>query len=198
MAWLRLIATRFLVTYKVKRLISLLERVTCGTRLIIKLFRSCEKVKRKGEWWVVSLFEQNNQENFSVRIFFSGCMQPCLHEAPRVNKLFSHFFLFVLRLTVSSLLFTMSLRNLVKQTVLNKSLSFEADNVQGQTSEHIFAPNLDYCVYYPSNLFCKTRIFENWGIFNSYSASVLWIWDGRKPMRSIAPTKKSRVRLPYS
>ena len=27
------------------------------------------------------------------------------------------------------------------------------DNVQGQISEHIFAPNGDYCLYYPSNLF---------------------------------------------
>ena len=36
-----------------------------------------------------------------------------------------------------------------------------ADNVQGQISEHIFAPNGDYCLYYPSNLFR----FENWEIF---------------------------------
>ena len=27
------------------------------------------------------------------------------------------------------------------------------DNVQGQISEHIFAPNGGYCLYYPSNLF---------------------------------------------
>ena len=39
------------------------------------------------------------------------------------------------------------------------------DNVQGQISEHIFAPNGDYCVYYPSNLFRNARSFENWGIF---------------------------------
>ena len=31
------------------------------------------------------------------------------------------------------------------------------DNVQGQISEHIFAPNGDYCLYYPSNLFIATR-----------------------------------------
>ena len=41
------------------------------------------------------------------------------------------------------------------------------DNVQWQISEHIFAPNGDYCLYYPSNLFCKARSFENWGIFNN-------------------------------
>ena len=35
------------------------------------------------------------------------------------------------------------------------------DNVQGQISEHIFAPNGDYCLYYPSNLFRNARSFEN-------------------------------------
>ena len=37
------------------------------------------------------------------------------------------------------------------------------NNVQGQISEHIFAPNGDYCLYYPSNLFHNARSFENWG-----------------------------------
>ena len=40
------------------------------------------------------------------------------------------------------------------------------DNVQGQISEHIFAPNGGYCVYYPSSFFRSTRSFENWGIFS--------------------------------
>ena len=40
----------------------------------------------------------------------------------------------------------------------------ETDNVQGQISEHIFAPNGDYCLYYPSNLLRNARSFENWGI----------------------------------
>ena len=40
------------------------------------------------------------------------------------------------------------------------------DNVQGQISEHIFAPNGDYCLYYPSNLFRNARSLENWGIFS--------------------------------
>ena len=31
------------------------------------------------------------------------------------------------------------------------------DNVQGQISDHIFAPNGDYCIYYPSNLFRNAR-----------------------------------------
>ena len=39
------------------------------------------------------------------------------------------------------------------------------DHVQGQISEHIFAPNGDYCLYYPSNLFRNARSFENWGIY---------------------------------
>ena len=40
------------------------------------------------------------------------------------------------------------------------------DNVQGQISEHIFATNGDYCLYYPSNLFRNAPSFENWGIFS--------------------------------
>ena len=36
-------------------------------------------------------------------------------------------------------------------------------HVQGQISEHIFAPNGDYCLYYPSNLFRNAHSFENWG-----------------------------------
>ena len=40
------------------------------------------------------------------------------------------------------------------------------DNVQGQISKHIFAPNGGYCLYYPSNLFRNTRNFQNWGIFS--------------------------------
>ena len=35
------------------------------------------------------------------------------------------------------------------------------DNVQGQISEHIFAPNGDYCLYYPLNLFRNASRFEN-------------------------------------
>ena len=38
------------------------------------------------------------------------------------------------------------------------------DNLQGQISEHIFAPNGGYCLYYPSNLLRNARSFENWGI----------------------------------
>ena len=40
------------------------------------------------------------------------------------------------------------------------------DNVQGQISEHIFAPNGGYCHYHPLNLFRSARSFENWGIFS--------------------------------
>ena len=41
------------------------------------------------------------------------------------------------------------------------------DNVQGQISKHIFAPNGDYCLYYPSHLFSNACSFENWEIFNN-------------------------------
>ena len=49
------------------------------------------------------------------------------------------------------------------------------DNVQGQISEHIFAPNGGYCLYYPSNLFRNARNFQNWGIFNNYSPKWRWL-----------------------
>ena len=49
------------------------------------------------------------------------------------------------------------------------------DNVQGQISKHIFAPNEGFCVYHRSNLFRNTRSFENWGIFNIYSPKWRWL-----------------------
>ena len=79
------------------------------------------------------------------------------------------------------------------------------DNVQGQISEHIFAPNGGYCLYYPSNLlrnilgyspfpsfiarerkwgifahvtrFDQSRASGNicWIIINNYSTSARWI-----------------------
>ena len=63
-----------------------------------------------------------------------------------------------------------------KRTVFRERSSTEencelrgTDNVQGEISEHIFAPNGGYCLYYPSNLLRSERTFENWGIFNNYS-----------------------------
>ena len=57
-----------------------------------------------------------------------------------------------------------------KQTVFRDIPNCEqtgtgTDNVQGQISEHIFAPSGDYRVYYPSNLLPNARSFENWGIY---------------------------------
>ena len=49
------------------------------------------------------------------------------------------------------------------------------DNVQGQISLHVFAPNGGYRVYYLSNLFRNANRFGNWGIFNNYSMSPRWI-----------------------
>ena len=66
------------------------------------------------------------------------------------------------------------------------------DNVQGQISEHIFAPNGDYCVYYPSNLFRNTRSFENSGIFNNYLPKWRWIvvdiYRAAKHFHRLSPT----------
>ena len=50
------------------------------------------------------------------------------------------------------------------------------DNVQGQISEHIFAPNGGYCVYYPSNLFSNAR---TWVLkIGEYLAIIEWGWVG--------------------
>ena len=52
-----------------------------------------------------------------------------------------------------------------KQTVFperssRKTVSFEELNVQGQISEHIFAPDGGYRVYYPSNLFRNAKVLK--------------------------------------
>ena len=63
-----------------------------------------------------------------------------------------------------------------KQTVFRerssrKTVSYEerTDNFQGQISEHIFAPNGDYCLYYPSNLSRNARQFSKLGNILGYS-----------------------------
>ena len=62
-----------------------------------------------------------------------------------------------------------------KRTVFRERQLRGTDNVQGQISGHIFAPNGGYCLYYPSNLFRSARNFENWGIFNNYSPRWKWL-----------------------
>ena len=43
------------------------------------------------------------------------------------------------------------------------------NDVQGQISEDIFAPDGGYCVYYPSHIFFRnTRRLESWGISLAY------------------------------
>ena len=64
------------------------------------------------------------------------------------------------------------------------------DNVQGQISEHIFAPNGGYCLYYPSNLFRNTHNFQNWGIFADISQFQLWNIRSRDALRPIAHERK--------
>ena len=64
------------------------------------------------------------------------------------------------------------------------------DNVQGQISGHIFAPNGGYCLYYPSNIFRNTRDFKNWRI----SSDIPHFWLGnirsRDAFRPIARERK--------
>ena len=51
--------------------------------------------------------------------------------------------------------------------ICSRTCPWARTNVQGQKSDHIFAPNGSYCGCYPSNLFRNTRSFENWGIIRS-------------------------------
>jgi len=46
------------------------------------------------------------------------------------------------------------------------------DDVQGQISEHVFAPNGGFCVYHPSIMFRYAHNFENWGISLGYLLSL--------------------------
>ena len=41
-------------------------------------------------------------------------------------------------------------------------------------SEHIFALNGGWCVYYPSNIFCNKQV-ENWEILLGYSPVSVWV-----------------------
>ena len=59
------------------------------------------------------------------------------------------------------------------------------DNVQGQISEHIFASNGGYCLYYPSNLFRNARNFQNWGIFSDIPQFWLGNIQSRDALRPI-------------
>ena len=66
------------------------------------------------------------------------------------------------------------------------------DNVQGQKSEHIFAPNGGYCLYYPLNLLRNARSFENWGI----SSDIPQFYLGNiRPRDAFRPTVRERKYL---
>ena len=64
------------------------------------------------------------------------------------------------------------------------------DNVQGQISEHIFAPNGGYCLYSPSNLFRNAHDFQNWGIFSDIPQFWLGNIRSHDALRPIACERK--------
>ena len=70
------------------------------------------------------------------------------------------------------------------------------DNVQGQISEHIFVPNGDYCLYYPSNLFRNARSFENWEIFSDIPQFKLGNIRSRDAFRPVA--RKQKYLMDYN
>ena len=55
---------------------------------------------------------------------------------------------------------------------------------------HIFKPNGNYCLYYPSNIFRNTRGFENWGIFSDIPEFQLGNIRSRDGNRPIARERK--------
>ena len=85
-----------------------------------------------------------------------------------------------------------------KQTVFREQSSRKT--VQGQISEHIFAPNGGYCLYYPSNLYRNTRNFQNWGIFSDIPQFYLGNIRSRDMLRPIACERKDLMdyKLKYS
>ena len=71
------------------------------------------------------------------------------------------------------------------------------DNVQGQISEHIFATDGGYCLYYPSNLFRNACTFENWGIFSDIPQFWLGNISSRDALKPIAPGRKDLMDYKY-
>ena len=69
------------------------------------------------------------------------------------------------------------------------------DNIQGQISDHIFAPNGGYCLYYPSNLFRNACGFENWGIFSNIPQLKLGNIQSRDVFRPI--TREQKYLMDY-
>ena len=69
---------------------------------------------------------------------------------------------------------------------MRQSHIIRTDNVHG----HIFAPNDDYCLYYPSNLFRNARSFENWGIFSDNPQFCLGNIRSRDVFRPIVSKQK--------
>ena len=75
-------------------------------------------------------------------------------------------------------------------SIEQENCEHRTDNVQGQMSGHIFAPNGGSCLYYPSNIFRNTRGFKNWG----RSSDIPQFWLGnirsRDALRPIARERK--------
>ena len=56
-----------------------------------------------------------------------------------------------------------------------KTVSFEEQILSKDEYPSIFLNSYGgYCVNYPSNIFCKTRSFENWEIFSEIFSSLSW------------------------
>ena len=71
-------------------------------------------------------------------------------------------------------------RTVFRERSSRKTVSYEEQIMsKDKYLEHMFAPNGDYCLYYPSNLFRNAHNFQNWGIYNNYSMSPSWIWSDK-------------------
>ena len=66
-------------------------------------------------------------------------------------------------------------------------------------SEHVFPPNGDYCLDYPSNLFRNAHNFQNWRIFSDIPQFLLGNIRSRDAFRPIAHERKDLMdyKKPY-
>ena len=100
---------------------------------------------------------------FSLRFLFCLCLSLVGHRNERINKLISERKLGRLvktrdKLECKVMHYLFREANSLQRAQLEENCELRGtDNVQGQISEHILAPNRGYCVYNPSTLFPSAR-----------------------------------------
>ena len=108
----------------------------------------------------------------AVKIQRKNCLQSTLRKK-MINTLFAGLGRSVLGKTVPS--------------VLGTAQFFPIRTSRPANNKNIyFAPNGEYCLYYPSNLFRNAQSFQNWGIFSDIPQFQLGNIRSRDAIRPIA------------